>query len=63
MTFEIDIGLTSLTGRKDVNEDFAAAMRAEPGQAAVGAIVAIADGVSTGLFRHTRDLEHHGGAR
>jgi len=34
MSFDIDIGLTSLTGRKDVNEDFAAAMRAEPGQAA-----------------------------
>ncbi len=48
MTFEIDIGFTSLTGRKDVNEDFAAAMLAEPGQESRGAIVAIADGVSTG---------------
>jgi hypothetical protein len=36
MSFEIDIGLTLLTGRKDVNEDFAVAMRAEPGRAAVG---------------------------
>lgn len=62
MSFEIDIGLTLLTGHKDVNEDFAVAIRAEPGRAAAGAMVAMADGVSTGLFRHTRDLGHHGGA-
>ncbi len=48
MTFDIDIGFATLAGRKDVNEDFAAAMLAEPGQEAMGAIVAIADGVSTG---------------
>ena len=48
MTFEIDIGFTSLAGRKDVNEDFCAAMLPEPGQQDMGAIVAIADGVSTG---------------
>ncbi|WP_332776421.1 bifunctional protein-serine/threonine kinase/phosphatase [Polaromonas sp.] len=48
MTFEIDIGFTSLTGRKDVNEDFAAAMLAEAGQESMGAIAAIADGVTTG---------------
>ena len=48
MTFEIDIGFASLAGRKDVNEDFCAAMLPEPGQEAMGSIVAIADGVSTG---------------
>jgi serine/threonine protein phosphatase PrpC len=48
MAFEIDIGFTSLTGRKDVNEDFAAAMLPEPGREAMGAIAAIADGVSMG---------------
>ena len=48
MAFEIDIGFTSLTGKKDVNEDFAAAMLPEPGQEAMGAIAAIADGVSMG---------------
>src|SRR5215216_4726522 len=48
MAFDIDIGFTSLTGKKEVNEDFAAAMLPEPGQEAMGAIVAIADGVSTG---------------
>lgn len=48
MAFEIDIGFTSLAGRKDVNEDFAAAMLPEPGQEAMGAIAAIADGVSMG---------------
>ncbi|HWP11794.1 MAG TPA: PP2C family serine/threonine-protein phosphatase, partial [Ramlibacter sp.] len=48
MAFEIDIGFTSATGRKEVNEDFAAAMLPEPGQEAMGAIAAIADGVSAG---------------
>lgn len=48
MAFEIDIGFTSLAGRKEVNEDFAAAMLPEPGQEAMGAIAAIADGVSMG---------------
>jgi serine/threonine protein phosphatase PrpC len=48
MAFEIDIGFTSLTGKKEVNEDFAAAMLPEPGQEAMGAIAAIADGVSVG---------------
>ncbi len=48
MTFDIDIGFTSLTGRKPVNEDFAAALLPEPGQQGMGAIAAIADGVSTG---------------
>lgn len=48
MAFEIDIGFASLAGRKDINEDFCAAMLPEPGQEAMGSIVAIADGVSTG---------------
>jgi len=48
MAFEIDIGFTSLAGAKDINEDFAAAMLPEPGHEAMGAIAAIADGVSMG---------------
>lgn len=48
MTFEIDIGFVSVTGRKDINEDFCAAMLPEAGQEGMGSIVAIADGVSTG---------------
>ncbi len=48
MAFEIDIGFTSLVGRKDTNEDFCAAMLPQAGQEDMGSIVAIADGVSTG---------------
>ena len=48
MAFEIDIGFASLAGRKDSNEDFCAAMLPDPGQEAMGSIVAIADGVSAG---------------
>ncbi|MBC7599712.1 MAG: bifunctional protein-serine/threonine kinase/phosphatase [Polaromonas sp.] len=48
MAFDIDIGFASLAGRKDINEDFCAAMLPEPGQEGMGSIVAIADGVSTG---------------
>lgn len=48
MAFDIDIGFATLAGRKDRNEDFCAAMLPEPGQEAMGSIVAIADGVSTG---------------
>lgn len=48
MAFDIDIGFATLVGRKDVNEDFCAAMLPEPGQEGMGSIVAIADGVSTG---------------
>ena len=48
MAFDIDIWFASLAGRKDVNEDFCAAMLPEPGQQGMGSIVAIADGVSTG---------------
>ena len=48
MAFDIDIGFASLAGRKDSNEDFCAAMLPAPGQEAMGSIVAVADGVSTG---------------
>lgn len=48
MAFELDIGFTSLAGPKEINEDFAAAMLPEPGREALGAIAAIADGVSAG---------------
>jgi serine/threonine protein phosphatase PrpC len=48
MAFDIDIGFASLAGRKDINEDFCAAMLPEPGEEGMGSIVAIADGVSTG---------------
>ncbi|MES2182950.1 MAG: bifunctional protein-serine/threonine kinase/phosphatase [Pseudomonadota bacterium] len=48
MSFDLDIGFVSLAGRKESNEDFAAAMLAAPGEHDMGAIAAIADGVSTG---------------
>ena len=48
MAFNIDIGFATQAGRKDINEDFCAAMLPEPGQEGMGSIVAIADGVSTG---------------
>ena len=48
MAFDIDIGFTSLAGTKPINEDFCAAMLPEAGQADMGSIVALADGVSTG---------------
>ena len=44
MSFEIDIGFTSLAGTKAVNEDFAGAMLPEPGLEGLGVIAAIADG-------------------
>lgn len=48
MAFDIDIGYASQAGRKEPNEDFCAAMLPPPGQADMGSIVAIADGVSAG---------------
>lgn len=48
MAFDIDIGYASQAGRKHTNEDFCAAMLPPPEQAAMGSIVAIADGVSAG---------------
>jgi serine/threonine protein phosphatase PrpC len=48
MSFEMDIGYTSLAGAKPVNEDFAGAMLPGDGQEGMGVIAAIADGVSAG---------------
>ena len=48
MAFDLDIGFVSQAGRKNINEDFCAAMLPDAGQEALGSIVAIADGVSTG---------------
>jgi serine/threonine protein phosphatase PrpC len=48
MAFELDIGFTSQAGKKPINEDFCAAMLPGAGQEAMGAICAIADGVSQG---------------
>jgi len=48
MAFNIDIGFASRAGRKPLNEDFCAAMLPDPAQAGMGAIVAVADGVSAG---------------
>lgn len=48
MTFELDMGFTSRAGLKDINEDFCGAMLPEPGSEDMGAIAAIADGVSRG---------------
>ena len=48
MAFEIDIGFASQAGKKDINEDFVAAMLPDAGHEALGAIAAIADGVSQG---------------
>ncbi len=48
MAFEIDIGYCSSAGLKPGNEDFCAAMLADHGFEEMGAIAAIADGVSRG---------------
>jgi serine/threonine protein phosphatase PrpC len=48
MAFDIDIGYHSRTGRKEINEDFCAAMLPTRGQEERGCILAIADGVSAG---------------
>jgi serine/threonine protein phosphatase PrpC len=48
MAFELDIGFTSAAGTKAVNEDFCAAMLPDVGFEDMGAIAAIADGVSRG---------------
>ncbi len=48
MAFELDIGFQSAAGSKAVNEDFCAAMLPAPGYEGMGAIAAIADGVSRG---------------
>lgn len=46
MAFEIDIGFVSSAGTKESNEDFCGAMLPEPDQEGMGAIAAVADGVS-----------------
>jgi serine/threonine protein phosphatase PrpC len=48
MGFELDIGYASQAGRNDVNEDFCGAMLPLPGSEGMGAIAALADGVSAG---------------
>lgn len=48
MAFELDIGFTSAAGSNAVNEDFCAAMLPEIGFEGMGAIAAVADGVSSG---------------
>jgi serine/threonine protein phosphatase PrpC len=48
MSFEIDIGYVSLQGKREVNEDFCAAVLPQVAHSGKGAICAMADGVSTG---------------
>ncbi len=48
MSFALDIGFVSLAGKRAVNEDFVAAMLPDHGANSMGAIAAIADGVSMG---------------
>ena len=48
MSFDVEIGHFTLTGPRDLNEDFAASVRPPPHDEARGLIAAIADGVSTG---------------
>lgn len=48
MAFELDIGYTTQAGVKAVNEDFCGVMLPEPGRDDMGAVAALADGVSRG---------------
>ncbi len=48
MAFQIDTGYATLAGTKAVNEDFCGAMLPDAGQEDMGAIAAVADGVSSG---------------
>ena len=48
MSFEIDIGFVSHCGARAINEDFCGAMLPSPAQIDMGAIAAVADGVSHG---------------
>ncbi|HSV51727.1 MAG TPA: bifunctional protein-serine/threonine kinase/phosphatase [Burkholderiaceae bacterium] len=48
MSLDVDIGWFSARGLREGNEDFAAALRPQPFEAARGLIAAIADGVSMG---------------
>lgn len=48
MALDVDIGWHSVRGPRENNEDFAAALQAQPHEADRGLIAAIADGVSAG---------------
>jgi serine/threonine protein phosphatase PrpC len=48
MALDVDIGWHSARGAREHNEDFAAALEAQPHEAERGLIAAIADGVSSG---------------
>jgi serine/threonine protein phosphatase PrpC len=48
MALQVDIGWHSARGAREHNEDFAAALRPQPHEAARGLVAAIADGVSGG---------------
>lgn len=48
MSFEVDLGHASQRGPRELNEDFAGAVRAAPHEASRGLIAAVADGVSGG---------------
>jgi serine/threonine protein phosphatase PrpC len=48
MSFEVDVGYSSQRGPRDVNEDFAGAVRAAAHERLGGLVAAVADGVSTG---------------
>jgi len=48
MAFQIDTGYATLAGTKAINEDFCGAMLPDAGQEEMGAIAAVADGVSSG---------------
>jgi len=48
MSFDVEIGHASRRGPREINEDFAGAVRAGPNEPGCGLIAAIADGVSGG---------------
>ena len=48
MSFEVDVGHSSRTGKRQLNEDFAAALRAPQDESDRGLVAAVADGVSAG---------------
>ena len=48
MSFDVEIGHASQRGPRDLNEDFAGAVRASGADASRGLIAAVADGVSSG---------------
>ena len=50
MSFDVEIGHASQRGPRDLNEDFAGAVRGEGADRARGLIAAVADGVSSGGF-------------